>query len=896
MTRRNSRKIGAPPLDLAKVLIVAAPPGYGKSRFIDECATGYPQSRVLQCIEHEPMGDVLARLREAIAEMRRGEAWLLALEDVDLLDEGDIASLTQQMLPELQNGSLAFTTSRAPPAAFSSLFLPNELLVIRRSDLTVNVRQVEMLAEYAAVDESALFRIATLAHGWRQPMRIMAAQIANGAFSFELRRSDSDAWVEVFDWIETAVVGPLPEELRSALVAAATFGDLKEHDFGDFDGRQSRIATQLCDEYQLADEIQGTVRVLPLLQWFFHNRYANEMSDVAANVAGTAVSMRGELRNIRGLIATGRLGEAALAVREKHLLDLADYAYPGLILEHLQGKVPDYANFPWLWLAILPARRSFCSPEQLAAEGLSAIEIADGNLFLGNGLRAATAALLAEARRADRARELLDGIVVTRWSGLFADSARMFISVQEKNYDEALRLFRKARSMSARAPAWFVHLQRMMFRAQQGTALVGGQDLLVENTSSSVRSGHLPFAAGSSIVQSHNLAWLQGEKAATEAYRAALLRHLYQGGSPMLWRVAAATLGIDLDGPTDDDSIFEVFSLLILAEAADMREERRNYLERAISIAEESGLFRLKAAAYIALAACDPERAADAIAGAIEAASNEGSAELRDGVAAFAEGKLVLCPRYIEVFAKRFAIAAPKKEGEDETITIDIVRGGVTARDGSHLRVAERTLALLALLVTEGGTVRRERAIDLLWPNLEPLAASNALKACLHRTRRQLGDARAVELSESELRLGGMCCSNYRDILDLAEHGDPIGDVERMTAVLDAIAGESWSWAPWEWFEERVRRLREAARSMGAALLTAEMDGNDAPAAMATARAMVELEPFDELPRAAIVRAHLAMGNRPLAIEEMRRYEQLLKDELGVELPGELTALLSLAG
>ena len=227
-------------------------------------------------------------------------------------------------------------------------------------------------------------------------MKILAEKIANEtALPYPADFGD-EMWREVFDWLEAAVLAPLPEDIRSTLLAATTFGDLTVRDFGDFDGRSSETVTRVCHEYQLADDVHESVQVLPLLRRLFHRRYGAEMREIANSTLGTTASLRDELRAIRGFIASEQLVKAGALAGERHVPDLSDYAYPGLVLESMEGATPNFAGFPWLWLAMVPARRSFCAPEQLAAEGLAVLENAENDARLNVGLRAATAGLLAE--------------------------------------------------------------------------------------------------------------------------------------------------------------------------------------------------------------------------------------------------------------------------------------------------------------------------------------------------------------------------------------------------------------------------------------------------------------------------------------------------------------------
>ena len=59
--------------------------------------------------------------------------------------------------------------------------------------------------------------------------------------------------------------------------------------------------------------------------------------------------------------------------------------------------------------------------------------------------------------------------------------------------------------------------------------------------------------------------------------------------------------------------------------------------------------------------------------------------------------------------------------------------------------------------------------------------------------------------------------------------------------------------------------------------------------------AAVAAEPLRESAQRALIRAHLAEGNRSEALRQYRSYESLLRDELGLEPTSDLKALVGLA-
>jgi DNA-binding SARP family transcriptional activator len=80
-----------------------------------------------------------------------------------------------------------------------------------------------------------------------------------------------------------------------------------------------------------------------------------------------------------------------------------------------------------------------------------------------------------------------------------------------------------------------------------------------------------------------------------------------------------------------------------------------------------------------------------------------------------------------------------------------------------------------------------------------------------------------------------------------------------------------------------------ALEAVAARLTAADRFAEAAEAALAAVRA----EPLRETARAALIRVHMAEGNRPDAMGEFERYRVLLRAELGIEPTSRLRNLLS---
>ncbi len=104
------------------------------------------------------------------------------------------------------------------------------------------------------------------------------------------------------------------------------------------------------------------------------------------------------------------------------------------------------------------------------------------------------------------------------------------------------------------------------------------------------------------------------------------------------------------------------------------------------------------------------------------------------------------------------------------------------------------------------------------------------------------------------------------------------------TLSADLLPGWYYDWAVIAaeyWHHLRIRALEEVAARLTAADRLAE--------AAAAALAAVRAEPLRESARAALIRVHIAEGNKSEALAEYERYRMLLNAELGLEPTSRLT-------
>jgi SARP family transcriptional regulator, regulator of embCAB operon len=218
--------------------------------------------------------------------------------------------------------------------------------------------------------------------------------------------------------------------------------------------------------------------------------------------------------------------------------------------------------------------------------------------------------------------------------------------------------------------------------------------------------------------------------------------------------------------------------------------------------------------------------------------------------------------------------------------------------DKAALAVPPGTERVLALLAVRGGTVGRSRVAGMLWPEVTERRALACLRSAL---RRLPPTARpAVQVTPAELALADAVPVDLRTGQALARRLlDPAtrpAEDDLGGAALAVLATELLP----DWYDdwlvtaaESWRQLRlHALEALAAHLTTARRYGEAAEAAVAA----VTAEPLRESAHSALIRVHLAEGNRSEALRQYHRYRQLLRAELGVEPTTALHQLLGLPG
>ena len=206
-----------------------------------------------------------------------------------------------------------------------------------------------------------------------------------------------------------------------------------------------------------------------------------------------------------------------------------------------------------------------------------------------------------------------------------------------------------------------------------------------------------------------------------------------------------------------------------------------------------------------------------------------------------------------------------------------------------------KQVAMLAILcAARPGSVRRDRLLALLWPELDDARARNSLSKAIHHCRRALGeDAIGARFAE-ELALEASEWST-----DLWDFEDAVARGDRESALRIATSGELLdgllvpdSAAMEHWLDGERARIRRVAVESACGLADRDELAGDVETAVEHLRVAAMLSPLDER----IFRRRITLidrlGDRAGALDAYADFSLLLQRELDVEASPETLALV----
>jgi DNA-binding SARP family transcriptional activator len=234
----------------------------------------------------------------------------------------------------------------------------------------------------------------------------------------------------------------------------------------------------------------------------------------------------------------------------------------------------------------------------------------------------------------------------------------------------------------------------------------------------------------------------------------------------------------------------------------------------------------------------------------------------------------------------------PFSNGPIEIALLGRFRFSVRGKDALP-RLPGGSQRLLAFIALREPSVTRDAAAGVLWPEVSEDHAHASLRAAISRLT--LIAHEAIVASYHDLRLADHVSVDIREARTLAHRLLNPGDVERADLSDQAIKTLSADLLP-GWYDDWALLESEDWRQLRLHALDALTDRLIAsgrhPDATDAAQAAVEAEPLRETSHAALIRVHLAKGDRVEALAAFERYRAMLWAELGLEPTPLLQALI----
>ncbi len=220
--------------------------------------------------------------------------------------------------------------------------------------------------------------------------------------------------------------------------------------------------------------------------------------------------------------------------------------------------------------------------------------------------------------------------------------------------------------------------------------------------------------------------------------------------------------------------------------------------------------------------------------------------------------------------------------------------GDFVLTDGDRLvPVLPTAQRLIAFLAVQSRPAHRLHVADVLWPDATPARSGANLRSALWRNQRVCPGL--IDADGRHLRLAGEVQVDLRRAHHFADRLLEAGpdDAELLPAGLrDDLAEDLLpDWEDEDWLavpREQFRQLRlHALEALVDRLIVAGRPGE----AVAAGLTAVAAEPLRESAHRAVIRAHLAAGNRWAATRQYEQCRRLFRDDLGLSPSAELRQL-----
>jgi DNA-binding SARP family transcriptional activator len=894
------------------LIALVAPAGYGKTYIAQRIAREDKHWATIDFVS-TPDVSALAHALAGVPKLAEGgardfdalvAAWsvcdtplTLILENLECAGRDVLDAVALLVRARPTEGKLIMCARRSLPSGLTEVEAPHLIATLRADDLRFDRTEMEQLFAETGTDDTSLFRATRFTEGWPVVALFVQRRMHEEALDLNEDVVPDHLLDELFDYVDTQVIGKLAPPLFQALAAASALGDLTDAEIERGFGRPGAVA-ELIRIHQLAREgAQDRVEIHPLIRRTIQRRHRQAMVDAMRTMADMFAGAGRFARAAECYLAVGDAASAADCARqvEDGFLTLVGTEYATVTSDI---DVASLAASPEIRLALAASRRLIETSRNLPREALATLEVARGETpSLEKAARGIAALSLIDAGRSADAAALLDHVTFDTVeeftvAELALLTARLASLAQFGRYDAAMALWRPLRRRVTGNAVWLAQLTRSEVQAARVRARWEVEHEALERMLLHARTGRSVPVIGLALAEAVFGAWLAGEEELFEAYRRELILLVERHEIPALLRFALAGDQREPRIGRSDAPLWDARAFLLAAASAQDGGGAARFAQAALDAADVAG----EPLTRILVRVCAAEKLGSARARLREARELSESIDvspLRDAVVALAErGEVrgIFAP-LINRLRHRKSIVAPKA---DAPLVVSLA-DGTLSRGEERIDVSEGVLALIVALAIEAQPVGRERLVDRVWPDLHDESAYNALKMCVHRTRQQLADPGAIVVTRSGYTLAPEIEVDLRALEAALERVRRNSDAEEpeLEAMFERLAhGRPAFFANWEWFEPIERILESATHEVGAFIATHALRHGDHVRALAIAQMLTKLDPLDEDARRVAIRAHLAANDRGAAILEYRSYRALLHDELNVEPSSDLKQLL----
>ena len=242
-------------------------------------------------------------------------------------------------------------------------------------------------------------------------------------------------------------------------------------------------------------------------------------------------------------------------------------------------------------------------------------------------------------------------------------------------------------------------------------------------------------------------------------------------------------------------------------------------------------------------------------------------------------------------FASAHVSPGARTDAGGSPIRLRLLDGFGLEVEGRSVELSPGAQRLVALLALRPQPVTRGFVAGTLWLDVPDHRAAASLRSALWRLRALR--VPVLDSGHGRLSLSSVVDVDLREATALADRwisGDPtaadlVGGTRALESELLPDRYEDWVVAERERFRQlRLRALEAVAERM--------IERGRSGDALLAALAAVLADPLRESAHRALISVHLAEGNLGEALRQLRRYERLLADELGVAPSERLTALI----